>query len=517
MSSRSAPSTKPGTSTRLPPSAPSPFSAELNELNPAQRPTLPLGPYLVVGLGRAGLAGARALAAEAGSGSVRVWDGAADGRQRKRAAELRAAGVEVRLGGDGLDLLEGTGSIVKSPGVRPDIPLIAEALRRGAVVIDELELGWHLVPAPTVAVTGSNGKSTVAGLCLQLLEAHGLDPVLTGNTEYGPPLSQVALGETPGSVVAEVSSFQAESTRDFAVDAAIFTNLTPDHLNRHGGMAPYREAKRRLFVRGDWCVPFASVNQDDELGRELVAEVRERGGSVCTYGFESSADYRILESSWGLEGAEVKVGTPDGPVLLETRLPGRHNAANVTAVLAFADRFGLPREATMAALSAAAPVPGRFERVEIDRSFDVFVDFGYTPGSVNATLSAARELAAARGGRLLVVLAQLGRAGTAVGHEVGARARRSSDHLILSASSYVGEPRIKNLAHAAAGAKAAQGGTLEIVIDWRQAIAAALAQAGPGDVVVLQGRGATPREATDRRGGFVELDDRQVVRELTGS
>ncbi|HET7507237.1 MAG TPA: Mur ligase family protein [Solirubrobacterales bacterium] len=512
MSSRSAPSTKPGTSTRLPPSARSPFCAEAGPR--PERPPLPAGPYLVVGLGRAGQAAAAALAAEAGAGSVRVWDGAADSRQRKRAAELRAAGVEVWLGGDGLDLPAGIRTIVKSPGVRPDIPLIAASLERGIPVIDELELGWHVVPAPTVAVTGSNGKSTVAGLCLQLLAAHGLDPVLTGNTEYGPPLSQVALGETPDSVVAEVSSFQAESARDLAVDAAIFTNLTPDHLNRHGGLNPYREAKRRLFVRGEWCVPFASVNQDDELGRQLVREVRERGGTVCTYGFGGGADYRIARCSSSLEGAELELETPDGPLRLQTRLTGRHNAANVTAVLAFAEHFGLPREITIEALSTATPVSGRFERVPVDRPFDVFVDFGYTPGSVQATLSTARELAAARGGRLLVVLGQMGRAGAVVGHEVGACARERSDHLILAPSSYVGEPRIKNLAAAAAGAREARGGTLEVVIDWRRAIAAALDRARPGDIVVLQGRGATRREATDRRGGYIELDDREIVREL---
>jgi UDP-N-acetylmuramoyl-L-alanyl-D-glutamate--2,6-diaminopimelate ligase len=394
--------------------------------------------------------------------------------------------------------------------------LVAAALRRGIVVVDELELGWHLVPAPTVGVTGSNGKSTTSALCLQALAAHGFEPALAGNTEFGPPLSEVALGEAPRAVVAEVSSFQAELARDLAVDAAVFTNLTPDHLNRHGGMAPYRAAKRRLFVRGDWCVPFASLNQDDDLGRELAREIRERGGEVRTYGFGEEADYRIVECSWGLRRAELAVATPDGRVRMETRLPGRHNAANVTAALALADGFGLPREATVAALSTAEPVPGRFELVEVDRPFDVIVDFGYTPGSVASALRAARELASARGGRLLTVLALVGRAGIAIGREVGATARKLSDHLILSASSYVGEPRLKNLSEAAAGARAATGGSLEIVIDRREAIEAALARAEPGDLVMVQGRGATAREATDRRGGFRALDDRQIVRELCG-
>lgn len=423
----------------------------------------------------------------------------------------------MRLGGDGLEWLDGARTVVRSPGVRVDVPVVVAALGRGMAVIDELELGWHLVPAPTIGVTGSNGKSTTSALCLQLLAAHGLEPVLTGNTEFGPPLSEVALGEVPRSIVAEVSSFQAELARDLAPDAAVFTNLTPDHLNRHGGMAPYRAAKRRLFVRGDWCVPFASLNRDDDFGRRLGEEIRERGGEVRTYGFGEEADYRIAECSWGLRRAELVVATPDGSLQMETRLPGRHNAANVTAALALADGIGLPRDATLAALANAEPVPGRFELVEVDRPFDVIVDFGYTPGSVTSALRAARELTSARGGRLLSVLALVGRAGIAIGREVGAAARELSDHLILSASSYVGEPRLKNLAEALAGARAVTGGSIEIVIDRREAIAAALAQAEPGDLVIVQGRGATAREATDRRGGFRELDDRQIIRELTGA
>lgn len=465
-------------------------------------------------MGRAGYAAARALAARVGPAAVTVWDAAADTRQRKRAAELRAAEVEVRLGGDGLDLLPGVATIVKSPGVRVDIPLIAAALEREMVVIDELELGWRLVPAPTVGVTGSNGKSTTSGLCLQVLAAHGFEPVLTGNTEFGPPLSEVALGETPSAVVAEVSSFQAELARDLAVDAAVFTNLTPDHLNRHGGFAPYRAAKQRLFVRGEWCVPFASLNHDDEFGRQLAQDVRERGGEVRTYGFGEAADYWIVECRSTLSEAKLAIEAPDGRVELQTRLPGRHNAANVAAALAAVDWLGLPREPTLAALANAEPVPGRFERVDVDCPFDVIVDFGYTPGSIISALGTARELASVRQGRLLVVLAQLGRAGAVLGPEVGALARELADHLILSASSYVGEPRLKNLARAAAGARSASGGTLEIILDRRHAIAAALALAEPGDLVMLQGRGATTREATDRRGGFRPLDDRQIVREL---
>jgi UDP-N-acetylmuramoyl-L-alanyl-D-glutamate--2,6-diaminopimelate ligase len=468
-----------------------------------------------VGLARAGLAAARALVAAAGPGAVRVWDGAADAAQLERAAGLRRRQVDVRLGGDGLEALAGVRTVVKSPGVWPQAPVLAEAARRGLEIVDELDLGWRLVPAPTVGVTGTKGKSTVSSLCVGLLAAHGLEPVLAGNTEYGPPLSELALGDAPRSVVAEVSSFQAEFSPALAVDAAIFTNLTPEHLGRHGDMDAYGEAKRGLFVRGDRCVPLASLNVDDELGRRLAREVEERGGRVLTYGVAPEAAYRIADCRSTLREAEVSVQAPDGLVEMRIPLPGGHNAANATSVLALADGLGLHREVTLEALAAAEPVPGRFEVVDVDRPFDVVVDLGFTIDAVERALSTARELAAVRDGRLLTVLSIVGRSGPVIGREVGARARQLSDHLVLCGSSYRGEPRLVTLAEMAAGARAAAGASLETVIERREGIARALAAARPGDLVLLVGRGPIAREATDVRGGFRDLSDRQIVRELT--
>ncbi len=176
-----------------------------------RRPELPPGPYLVVGLGRAGLAAARVLAARAAS-PVSAWDEAVDPPQLERASVLRELGVEVRLGGDGTELLGGIATVVKSPGVPPEAPVLAEAARRGLLIVDEMDIGWRLVSAPTVAVTGTKGKSTVASLCVDVLAGHGLEPVLAGNTEFGPPLSELSLGQVPRSVVAEVSSYQAEAS-----------------------------------------------------------------------------------------------------------------------------------------------------------------------------------------------------------------------------------------------------------------------------------------------------------------
>jgi UDP-N-acetylmuramyl tripeptide synthase len=445
--------------------------------------------------------------------SVRVWDGAADTAQLKRMAELRRLGIEVALGGEGLDLLAGVRTVVKSPGIPPEAPLVAEALRRGLTLLEELEIGWHLIPAPVVAVTGTKGKTTTSALCLEVLRAHGLDPALAGNTNFGPPLSELALGDRPGSLVAEVSSFQAEFATELAVEAAAFTNLSPDHLDRYRDMEEYAEAKRRLFVRGDWCVPLGSFNADDAVGRRLAAEVGVRGGTALTYGTAAAADYRIAACRWDLRRAEVVFETTEGRTELETRLPGVHNAANVAAVLALSDGLGLSRGPTLEALSRVKAPAGRFEVLELDRPFTVLVDLAIMPDSVAKVLRTARELVAP-GGRLLAVLSIMSRPAPLIGRESGALARELSDELILCASSYRGEPRLVALAELAAGARAAAGGAVETVIDRRRAIALALSRAREGDVVAVLGRGNVNREATDWRGGFVELDDREVVREL---
>ncbi len=483
-------------------------------LSGSARPPLPPPPYLVVGLGRAGLAAARALASHLGGAAVRVWDQVADRPQLERAKVLRRQGVDVLLGDHEHAALGDAQTVVKSPGVPSEVPLITEALRRGLTVVDELEVGWRLTPAPTIAVTGTNGKSTVAALCVSVLDEHGLAPKLSGNTDFGPPLSELSLGEPPRSVVAEVSSYQAQYSPMLNVEGAVFTNLTPDHLNRHGTMEAYGAAKRMLFTHADRVVPAAAINVDDEFGRKLAQIVEERGGRALRYGRSTDADYRIVGCRWDLLHAEVEIRAPDDQLRLETHLPGAHNALNATAVLALADGLGLSRERTAVAIAATPPVPGRFEVVDTGGPFDVVVDFAYSVDGVASVLAAGRAMVAPKARRLLTVLAIVGRSGQLTGREVGHLARERSDHLILSGTSYRGEPRLLTLAQLAAGAREAQGGALEVVIDRRAAIARALALAEPGDLVAVLGRGPTSREATDARGGFRPLDDRQVVREL---
>ncbi|HEV3229331.1 MAG TPA: Mur ligase family protein, partial [Solirubrobacteraceae bacterium] len=259
------------------------------------RPPPPPGPYLVAGLARAGRAAVDAL--QRGTRDpVLAWDCATDREHRRAAAALRKRGVEVWLGGDGVDVLEHgapVAALVKSPGVGFDSPLIERAQERGLCVLDELELGWRLSRAPIVAVTGTNGKSTTCALAVAVLEAGGHRVQLAGNTDFGPPLSAVPPG---GWVVCEVSSFQLEGSSSFLPDVAVFTNLTTEHLDRHGTMERYGELKRRMFVRGKRTALMCVVNLDDPFGRALVADIRAAGGRVLSYGRASEADFRIVEA-----------------------------------------------------------------------------------------------------------------------------------------------------------------------------------------------------------------------------
>src|SRR5215208_4104215 len=209
------------------------------------RPPLPPGPYLVVGLARSGVAVARALR-ERGETVVGCDAGPVS---LERGAELEAAGVAVHAGTSGLELLEGAGSLVKSPGVPAQAPVVAAARAAGTPVVGELEIGWRLVPNETIAVTGSNGKTTTVELIGHLHRTAGLAAEVVGNV--GTALSTLAGTGLPAAttIVLEASSFQLEDSERFAPDAGVLLNLAEDHLDRHGTFEAYRAAKLEVFAR----------------------------------------------------------------------------------------------------------------------------------------------------------------------------------------------------------------------------------------------------------------------------
>jgi UDP-N-acetylmuramoylalanine--D-glutamate ligase len=291
------------------------------------RPPLPRGPFLVVGLARSGQAAARLLA---GRGEeVRAVDsGHPDG-----AAGLEGAGVEVFLDTDGLAQLEGTRTVVKSPGVPREAAVIATARERGFEVVGEMELAWRALPNRFLAVTGTNGKTTTVELLGHLYRSAGAPVALAGNV--GTALAGLVGEVDPeATIVCECSSFQLEDTTHFAPECAVFLNLAPDHLDRHGTIEDYLAAKLRIFAnQGNDDV--AVYNGDDPF-----AATTDLGGCARRVAFCTGA------------GPDCEVALAEGTIFYdqepllavsELGLFGEHNVANAMAAAAAALSMGLDR------------------------------------------------------------------------------------------------------------------------------------------------------------------------------
>jgi UDP-N-acetylmuramoylalanine--D-glutamate ligase len=279
------------------------------------RPPLPEGPYLVVGLARSGIAAAQMLAVH---GDVIGTDSGSPDVPGE---------LEAHLGVDGVELLDRVACVVKSPGVPNEAPVIVAARERGLPVLGELELAWRLLPNRFVAVTGTNGKTTTTELLGAIWREAGLPVALAGNV--GTPLAAlVGEVEESATIVCEVSSFQAEDSEAFAPDTAVLLNVTEDHLDRHGSIAAYREAKLRVFA-----------NQTPEQVAVVPPGVEVPGA-----------------------GRRIEFGELPLPAE-QIRLRGEHNLENAMGASAAAIASGVPAEAVAAALRSFAGVPHRLEEV----------------------------------------------------------------------------------------------------------------------------------------------------------
>jgi UDP-N-acetylmuramoyl-L-alanyl-D-glutamate--2,6-diaminopimelate ligase len=222
----------------------------------------------------------------------------------------------------------------------------------------------------------------------------------------------------------------------------------------------------------------------------------------------------VLSCRSTLSSGSFEFATPDGSVSVDTRLPGEHNALNVASAIALADGLGLARGPVLGAIEEMTPLPGRFEPVDEGQPFDVVVDFALSSDAVTRTLQTARVLTESRGGRVITVMGAIGNSFRPTRERTGRAAREASDHLILCGSSMRGEPPLIALEGLLIGARGAEGGELEVVLDRRAAIARGLELARPGDLVAILGRGGLPTMAYDAQGGVGPFDDRQVAGEL---
>lgn len=311
------------------------------------RPPLPGGPFLVVGLARSGLAAAEALLAR----GERVYG--TDSGSPADAGRLAAAGVELDLDGDGTKLLERVSAVVKSPGVPPEAPAIAAARAARKPVLGELELGWRLARNRFVAVTGTNGKTTVTEWLGHVFRGAGMPVAVAGNV--GTPLTRVAAGLDPvATVVCECSSFQLEDTIAFAPEVAVLLNVSPDHLDRHPTPASYLEAKLRVFAaQPDHAT--AVWDADEPALRDAAIPGAARR---LRYGIDRPAGCAIRYEDGAIRDDE-------GPLVAgeEVALAGEHNLRNAMAVATAALAAGVRRDAVADGLRDFVAMPHRLEPV----------------------------------------------------------------------------------------------------------------------------------------------------------
>jgi UDP-N-acetylmuramoylalanine--D-glutamate ligase len=325
---------------------------------------------LVLGLGDTGLSVARWV--ERQGGRARIAD--------TRAAPPRSRDFagDVRLGRFAPALLESVDLVCISPGLPLADPLIGDALARGLPVVGDIELFAWENRAPVLAVTGTNGKSTVTALTGHLLRSGGVDCQVAGN--ISPPVLEAAMSRErpPAAWVLELSSYQLETTWSLSARAATMLNLSEDHLDRYATLADYGAAKARIF-EGDGV---QVLNRDDAAS---VAMARP-GRTVLSFGLDAppaAADFG-LSAGFLCEGAHRLIERE------RLGIHGAHNVANALAACALARAFGLPRERLAAGLASFRGLPHRLELVARRAGVDWYDDSKGT--NVGATIAALRGL-----------------------------------------------------------------------------------------------------------------------------
>jgi len=367
-------------------------------------------------------------------------------------------------------------------------------------------------------VTGTNGKTTTTYLMESILRAAGFRPGVIGTTGVRMDGTPVPFDRTTPEapdlqrllrrmvdraiqgVAMEVSSHGLDQRRvdgcRFA--SAIFTNLSQDHLDYHGTMEAYFEAKARLFTPE--LSDAGVINVDTPEGRRLAGEATI---PVSTFGIDPGAEVRAEEVSITAEGLSFRVGG----LRIRSRLRGHFNVSNCLGAVASARQLRVDDGAIVEGIGSLAGVPGRLEPVDAGQPFAVLVDYAHTPDSVDNVLRAARKLTR---GRVIVVFGCGGDRDRLKRPLMGEAATRRADFTIVTSDNPRSEDPAAIIAEIVPGAERG-GGSFAVELDRRQAIRQALAEAAPGDVVVIAGKGhETGQQFADRT---IPFDDRLVAAE----
>ncbi len=416
----------------------------------------------------------------------------------------------------------GASALVVERALELDVPQIrTESVRAAMAPAAAAFYADPTASLETVGVTGTNGKTTTAFLIRALLEADNRPTGLLGTvTSIIGAREHDVVRTTPEAIelqktfrqmldagdqacVMEVSSHALELHRADAIHfaAALFTNLTQDHLDFHPTIDDYFKAKRLLFT-GPKSPGVSVVNIDDPYGAMLADELRD----PVTFALDATATYTALHVETGLSGSRFDVRAPDQTIALSSPLRGRFNVYNVLGAFAAAVSRGVPIDRAAAAIETAGQVPGRFETVDEGQPFAVLVDYAHTPDSLENVLSTARNLTQ---GRVHVVFGCGGDRDRGKRPLMGQIATRLADRVVVTSDNPRSEDPEAIIAEILAGAGADTAHT----VDREQAIGEAIVAADPGDVVVIAGKGH--EQGQEFAGGQkIPFDDVTVARAI---
>ncbi len=430
---------------------------------------------------------------------------------------------------------------------------IQDAIRRGAVAIASEEQAPDKVPAGVewvqvrearkalaitaasflghparalqlVAVTGTNGKTTTTSVVDGIVKASSAKTGLFGTIAYHTPLGDYpAPNTTPESV--DLQGFFAEirdaggkyavleaSSHSLAMDrlwgchfqAAVFTNLTREHMDFHKTFEDYFAAKKRLFEgTGAGAPEVAILNTDDEFGKRLAGLAKK----TITYGLESDADITTKKFQLTFDGLAFSAHTPNGKVHVVSRLVGRINVYNLLAAIGAAQALGLSNETIESGIRNLESVSGRFQRIDLGQPFLVIVDYAHTDDALENLIRTARELNSK--GRIITLFGCGGEKDRTKRPVMGEVTGRLSDLTILSSDNPRSEDPLKIISDIIVGLQKT-GGKYLIEPDREKAIGMAMEEARSGDIVLLAGKGHENYQILADK--TFEFDDREMAR-----
>ena len=444
------------------------------------------------------------------------------------------------------------------PGVKADgLQFVPDALARGAVAVASIEakpagvggdVTWIKIPIGAerralaiasanffgqpaaalklVGITGTNGKTTTTFLVDSIIRAAGYTAGLIGTTGYRTPQGKrEALNTTPESlelqrmfaevrdaggthVVLEASSHALAMDRLWGCHfaAAIFTNLTRDHLDYHKNFEDYFAAKRRLFEgTGAGAPDVAILNADDDY----EARLEDLAKRTLTYGLKGSPDLTTKKFAPSFHGLEFTAQTPAGKIEVRSPLVGRINVYNILAAIGAGLALEIPNEKIEAGIANLDLVPGRFQRVDEGQPFLVVVDYAHTDDALRNLISSARELNP--GGRIITVFGAGGERDRTKRPLMGEAAGSLSDLVVLTSDNPRGEDPLRIINDVVVGLQKVNA-KYRIEPDREPAIEIALEEARPGDMVLLAGKGHETYQVLKDR--TIDFDDREKAREI---